>query len=324
MIELPPSLDTMAARKQWVLWSWKIDEDTKPRKKPYGLNGAWGIGNASTGTFSEVVELWKRLPGAFGGVGYVPSIHDSVACMDFDALPHSLWPDLLRHTYCERSPSNVEHKGHALVTLRPFAKKRLSGIAKLGGIELFSDSRFFTVTGLALNELPLFDASDHLCGLADRLNAQPKVITPYAHVAVTGRVVSYIEKGKIYEKMRRWSNGPKIMMMVEDWSGVCSAAWAPRGGSGPNGIDRSQCMLDFICYLLHAGARDPDLLMALIRESAVWKDGYGRRADAEAMLINSIIPLALSKYPPPPPPTGPAVPSHLKEAEATFILPVRT
>lgn len=313
MITLPPPLEPMAWRPRWALWRYYSDTDGKRRKLPYDLDQVPGLGKDRTprfGTLAECFAQWGHYPDAFAGVGFVPNINDQIACLDFDALPHPLWPELLDTTYCERSPSNVENKGHAVVTLRPFAKKRLQGIRNLAGFELYSDSGFFTVTCAVLNGLPIADYSNRLVNLADRVNAQPKDPTNAMPILPTGRVVTQLEKGSIWHKIERWSIAHKVLAMRDDWPAVCASTWAPRSKAHPSRIDRSQCMIDFASWLAHAGARDPDLLMALIAESAVWRDGYSKRENAADTLIRSVIPFVLAKYPAPPKGDGkPVLPS---------------
>ncbi|PZV36893.1 PriCT-2 domain-containing protein [Mesorhizobium kowhaii] len=163
-----------ADRHRWMLYCL-----SDGNKIPYGINGHWGLTDGQPGTLAQVDALWAKLPCAFAGRGYVPHIDDDLGCLDFDDLTHPFWPQLLTFTHCELSPSR--EGGHAIVTINREAKERLKGIRHIYGIELFSDSGFFTVTGLALNTLPIADASDHLCGLADRLNLHPangQAITP--------------------------------------------------------------------------------------------------------------------------------------------------
>ena len=333
MTVLPLALATMAARPYWCAWRYYTDDDGKRRKKPYDLHQKPGLSNekraqrgdpaVKLGTLAEVIAL---SPGAFAGVGFVPDINDSIACLDFDKLSEAgldvlnLWNGCRQTTYCEFSPSRKG--GHAIVILRPHAKERLRGIRNLiSGMELYSDSGFFTVTGEVISDRPLADYSDRLVNLANRLAIMPKAEGATPVPTLLGRVVPFIEKGKIYEKISRWTNAQQFMDMRDSWE--ATAAWAPRGQNHP-GPNRSALMLKFVSYLVRAGARDPDLLWAIIKESAVWREGYSKRANAEDTLWGSVVPLVLARQPPPPPSTGPAVPSHMKAADATFSFSIRT
>lgn len=332
MITIPPNLETLAWRARWCAWRYYEDADGKRRKKPYDLNQIPGLSNekraqrgdpaVKLGTLAEVLAL---SPGAFAGVGFVPSIHDTIACLDFDGLSEAshdvlnLWNGCRKTTYCEFSPSRKG--GHAIVILRPHAKERLRGIRNLiSGMELYSDSGFFTVTGEVISGRPLADFSDRLVNLANRLEIMPREDGATTVPTLTGRTVERIEIGRIYQKIERWKNAQPFIDMRDSWE--ATSTWAPRGQNHP-GPDRSDLMIKFVSYLVRAGARDPDLLWAIIKESAVWREGYSTRANAEDTLWASVVPHVLKMQPPPPPSTGPAVPSHMKAADATFSLPIR-
>ena len=145
----------MAIQPRWLLWRYGDPLPSGKRPKiPYGTNNMRGVNEGTCSTFDAALALWNQTPDAFSGLGYAPTIDDQYACLDFDDLDHAarntlaIWNDLKRNSYCEFSPSR---KGaHAIVTLSPDAKQRLKGIRNImPGIELYSDSGWFTVTGQA-------------------------------------------------------------------------------------------------------------------------------------------------------------------------------
>jgi hypothetical protein len=322
-LTLPPSLDGMRLQPRWVLWRYYTTDDGKRRKLPYDLDQVPGLGSIENprvvryGTLADVVALWHRSPNAFAGVGYAPDISDPFACLDFDGLHHTspsalnLWNGCRATTYAEFSPSG--NGGHAMVTLDPEAKKRLRGIRNIiPGMELYSDSGFFTVTGRALNAVPIANYSDRLWNLADKLDLHPKAEGATTVPTLIGRTVAPIEVGRIYEKIGRWPNAQLFLDMRDDW--LATSTWAPRSKSH-GGPDRSALMIKFVSFLVRAGARDHDLLWVIIRDSAVWRDGYSTRDNAEATLWSSIVPLVFEKQPEPPKGDGqPVLPSFMKAA----------
>ena len=240
------------------------------------------------------------------------TIDDPYACLDFDNLtlpePLAIWNELRTRTYCERSPSNVLHKGHAIVTLEPDAKRRLTGIRSLmPGIELYSDFGFFTVTFEGLNTLSIADASNFLWNLADKLNLQPPDTPPVP--ILTGRHVEPREIGRILDKIQQWQSAKQFFDMRSDWE--AASRWAQRGNHG--GPDRSMLMVQFVSMLVNADARDPDLLWAIIEPSVVWREFKGKwpkRPDyAEKRLWDDIVAKKLS------------IPVTPKPASSTFMLP---
>lgn len=319
-MNFPAVLDNMASRERWVLWRYYTDADGKRRKLPYDLNQLPGLSDEKrqengkppvrTGTLAEVRAIYDGAPSAWEGVGYVPDANDSFACLDFDALSDStrdvlnLWHGCRETTYCEFSPSG--NGGHAIVTLRPHAKERLRGIRNLlPCMELYSDSGFFTVTGRTIADRSPADFSNRLVNLADRLNLE--AVNSLTVPTLTHRPVAQIEIGRIYAKIERWPNAQRFLDMRDSWE--ATSRWAPRGNHGP---DRSQLMIKFVSFLVRAGARDPDLLWAIIKKSAVWREGYSRRENADATLWASVVPLVLRKQPPTTKPDGPAIPTHLQ------------
>jgi hypothetical protein len=322
MITLPPQLHDMAQRRRWLLWRREVDEDGKRRKQPYDLNQIKGLGSKDKerkkplklGTFSEAAVKWQEAPSAWSGLGFAPHIDDLYICIDFDDLSHPYWAILQTRTYCETSPSG--NGGHALVMLRPEAKQRLLGIRNIKGFELYSDNGYFTVTGNAVNALPIQypgSISDELVAVADYWNLQPKSADTTPVPTLTGRVVTPIEKGRVLEKIGRWRNAAQFKDMHDNWA--AASTWAPRGKSDQRKgePDRSWLMYWFVKYLVVAGARDPDLIWAIVKDSAVWRE-YANTKNAWNRLWGDIVKSVLREVVPPTPTVGNATPTHERES----------
>lgn len=143
----------LKARPQWVVWRMET-RDGKPTKIPYNpakLNMKARANEPGTwGSFEQAVRVFKR--GSFDGVGYEFSADDSYTGIDMDKCrdPETgeieAWAraiiDRLR-SYTEISPS--KSGVHIIVKgkLPPGRKKK-------GQLEMYSDGRYFTMTGVLL------------------------------------------------------------------------------------------------------------------------------------------------------------------------------
>ena len=158
--------------RQWVVWQYEETEDgKKPTKVPYtpGYKHA-SVTDASTWcSFEEVLAAAPR----FAGIGFVFTPADPYGAIDIDALSSILSQEerekllavqgRVYHTfdsYTERSPSGQGYHIIIRATL-PSGRKR-------GGIELYSQNRFFTFTGDVVRGSPIQDYQ----GIADVLYKQ--------------------------------------------------------------------------------------------------------------------------------------------------------
>jgi hypothetical protein len=165
----------LRSRKQWVVWRFEYREPGPNSKK----GGKWTkvlyqpdspVRKARTNdpktwdTFEAAVKAWRAEPEVFSGVGYVFSESDPYSGIDLDNCltgpGNSEVADwaapilaLLSGTYAEISPSGRGIKLWGRATLPGDGTKRIGyGETGEGAIELYSHTRFFTVTGNAWDE----------------------------------------------------------------------------------------------------------------------------------------------------------------------------
>jgi hypothetical protein len=149
--------DDLAERDQWLLW--RYERDTKV---PYQVNGrrASSTDPRTWNSYAAVqAALWAH-PDRYDGAGFVFWEEDPFAgidaddCLD-DAGNVKPWAQgiLMRFSdsYCEISPSGHGVKIWARGSLPSNLGKVLVGD---GGLEMYSHSRFFTVTGRAFRGAP--------------------------------------------------------------------------------------------------------------------------------------------------------------------------
>ncbi|MGD0951044.1 MAG: hypothetical protein ABR985_01390 [Methanotrichaceae archaeon] len=148
----------MKQAAQWVLWRYE-DRDGKRTKVPYQPNGtkASSTDKSTWNSFEVVKATYEQ--GSFDGVGFV--LGNGFAGVDFDHCrdPATSEIDAWAKAYLDRlySYSEVSPSGEgvhcilraSLLPGRSGCRKELKGIGyrPKAAIEMYSASRFFTVTG---------------------------------------------------------------------------------------------------------------------------------------------------------------------------------
>src|SRR6266487_393083 len=136
----------LRARDQWVVWRYK-GNGKKPQKVPYipGIGDPASTTNPATWrSYDAALAFYHSRSTYYDGIGYVFAANDPFVGGDID---HSLDEGRLPPTYAEISPSGTGIKFIARAT-GTYGRKTARG-------ELYSHSRFFTITG---NVLPGHEA----------------------------------------------------------------------------------------------------------------------------------------------------------------------
>lgn len=165
----------LTERRQWVLWRAEIDgkrvplDTDKARKVPYQINGnrASSTNPQQWATFDAVVKRYAR--GGYDGIGYVFSKDDPFVgidlddCINEDGLIHQWAVDILNAmpSYAEISPSGKGIKlwvvGSIPASAHPSRKDIPESVIPAdapGLIEMYSQERYFTVTGNPVELMP--------------------------------------------------------------------------------------------------------------------------------------------------------------------------
>jgi len=150
--------DDLSELAQWVLW--RRENDTKV---PYRTNGRRASSTDPThwGEYAEVIEVLRRHPDRYAGLGFVFCGADPFCgidlddCLDAGGTPKA-WArgvvERFADTYAEVSPSGRGLK----IWCRAAMERNLGKVAiEGGGIEIYTHARFFTVTGRRFREAPL-------------------------------------------------------------------------------------------------------------------------------------------------------------------------
>lgn len=149
--------DDLVEVDQWVLW-----RNENRTKIPYTAAGrrASSTDPATWCSYEEALAAWHRNPRRWTGIGFVFHASDPFVGIDLDdSLDDDGNPkpwargivERFADTYCEVSPS-----GHGLKLWCRGALPANVGKVPIddGGIEMYSHSRFFTVTGQSFRGAP--------------------------------------------------------------------------------------------------------------------------------------------------------------------------
>lgn len=217
-------------RPQWVVWR-QEQRGTKPTKIPYDAKtgGLAESNNPATWAPFEIALAAYQEHG-FDGIGYVFSADDPFVGIDLDdCLSNETiapWGDRLIQalaSYSEVSPSGTGIKIVTEGTIPSSAKPRKQKIpADLippdapGSIEMYSERRFFTITGWHVEGTPrdIRPANGALTTLYEQLRPAPAELPPAIHTTrPAGR--KYLERWAQHkidyavERVRQATDGEK-------------------------------------------------------------------------------------------------------------------
>jgi len=188
----------MRTYPQWVVWRYE-DQDggAKPTKVPYSAKtGAHADVNEpqSWTTYDQAVEIIKRHPDWYSGLGFVLTDNDPYTFVDLDD-PYELAPngqpkhanpdEVMRrqlefynqsHSYAERSPSG---KGlHIIVRGSVPSGRRRSAI------EVYSSQRYMTMTGDVYRDAPIIEETELVTVLWNQIGEGKKAQSMFAGLEV--------------------------------------------------------------------------------------------------------------------------------------------
>lgn len=181
---LAPRLDNipyeLRALRRWVTWRAEGPAGQKPKKIPYNptlINSHAKSNDAATwGTFEQAEAAYAE--GDYTGIGFMLS-NDGLVGIDIDhcVVDGVISPaatklmNKLGASYVELSPSGTGLRGFGYADI---LKKGTSGVIDGLHVELYSDVRFLTVTGIAIKNAPIAPLYG-FAGLAEQIRAERKV-----------------------------------------------------------------------------------------------------------------------------------------------------
>ena len=273
----------LKAVSQWVCWKYAM-QNGKQSKLPIDCK----TGNVTSATscesfytFEEAVAFFTANPGKVSGIGFVFTRDDSFSGVDLDDCrdPQTgeIQPkeaEIIRslNSYAEVSPSGTGVKIFVRGKLPAGSRSRKDKI------EVYSDKRYFTVTGQKLPDVPstVEDRQEELLSLYEDVFGTSTPATNGVGPS-NGPAACATDQDVIASAMRA-QNGDKFAKL---WKGDVS------GYTSESEADLALCSM--LCYW---GANDPERLEGLFRQSTLgqrnkWKERRDYRERTIATAISS-------------------------------------
>jgi hypothetical protein len=290
MTDTPIFPADLTARNQWCLWRLEPDKKGSATKVPYRPDGRKAASNnpSAWSTAEAVVDVLRRQPGTYAGLGYFFSEDDPAcgidldACFDLNGDPQPWAGEIIarfENTYraYSQSGSGLHVFCHAVLPGKGrnfnVPDSPTDAVGKRPQIGIFDRRRFFALTGRVYRQSPL-ELVDHqetvewLLGLIDREHVKK----PPKPEPMSGE----LHDAEIIERARRARNGAKF---AELWAGN----WEGVYGSQSEADLALCCMLAFWC------GPDPSRIEALFRQSGLAREKWAAREDYRERTIQSAI-----------------------------------
>jgi putative DNA primase/helicase len=274
--EIPSEL---RQRRQWVAWRVEMrpDRTGAPRATKVPVDARTGRNASATNPatwtdFNRTVDYAQRHD---AGIGYVFAADDPYSGVDLDKCrdPQSgaitAWTHgviQLLDSYTEVSPSATGVKIFIRAKLVEAAGRRR------GPVELYSSSRFFTVTGQRLSDSPraIQDRQAQLDALVQRLFPPPPPVQPRR----SGTAIA--DDVELIERAMRARNGDRFARL-----------W--RGDWGGRYASQSEADAALCAHLAYWTDGDAARVDALFRQSGLCRSKWTDRDDYRERTINRVL-----------------------------------
>ena len=272
---------SMRDRTQWLLWNLDNDTDkngvTTKKKVPYTVTGPYVHKAGSTNlkhyrTYRQVCAYLEQYKERLTGLGF--ALADGITGVDLDGCRDATtgviadWAMTiitLLNSYTELSPSGTGVHIFCLGTVIDGKNKRLPELNKRAGIEMYSNGKYFTVSGKHLSGTPLevmarqddLDAlyHDYFVQTPTQANTRPLAI-PSGFVALSD--------DDLINRATTSKDGSRFVAL---WNGDLSAY----------GNDASAADIAFCNRLAFWTGCDASRMDSLFRQSSLYRDKWSER-----------------------------------------------
>ena len=280
--------ETLSIRdlKQWVCW-YLEERDGKLTKIPYSplTGGKASSTNPDTwGGYSEAVISYKER--GYAGIGFVFTKEDDFVgvdldhCLDSETGEIETWAQAIideLDSYTEVSPSGTGVHILAKATLP-------DGRNRKGPVEIYSHSRYFTVSGRHLEGTPhtIENRQEQILALRRRVLGEP--VSANGHETTSSVASSGLSDQEITMKAAAAENGKKFRRL---WAGDTSDY------TSESEADQALCSL-----LAFWTGPDPARIDELFRESGLYREKW-KRADYRERTVSKALEGRTEFYQPP-------------------------
>lgn len=229
---IPAEMKTFRA---WVVWRYEqVEGRDKPTKVPYHpvtQRKASSTDSFTWSTFDKCLEAYNQFAGnGLDGIGYMLSMNDPYTIIDLDdpkddPMLINLLMKIVNEfgSYTEVSPSG---KGVHIITKAVTQKGR-----RREPVEVYSSSRFMTMTGNVWFNRPIFECQEMVDQLLSEMGDQAEDLT-YAESLNSAQVIS---DERLYEIASTARNGDRFVELYT----------MPPNGDNDSADD--QALMNFIC-----------------------------------------------------------------------------
>jgi putative DNA primase/helicase len=296
---IPPEI---TSRRRWVMWRNELRQDKKGTwkwtKVPYQAcppppdEEYWPKAKCNDrltwSSYSAALQTYLEEPG-WDGIGFMlGDDHAGVDCDKCISASGDIEPwaeEIVRHmnSYSEISPSGTGGKILALGKL-PQGRRRT------GQLEMYSETRFFTITGNRLPGTPktveprqneLLQLHARIFPPAPKANGKEQIKKDYSNAESNGHLHLDVNDQRILYKARSASNGDSVRALYDDGD------WQGEGFESQSEADLSLCS-----RLAFWTQGDPQVIDRLFRSSALyrpkWDELRGSKTYGEKTLDQAV------------------------------------
>ncbi|WP_052344228.1 phage/plasmid primase, P4 family [Bacillus ndiopicus] len=207
-------------RRQFVLWKAVFNEETKKFDKlPFQSNGfpADSTDLATWGDFETIMRVYNEgdcIGNQYDGIGFVLSDADKYAVIDIDDIEDidnldALASEITSMSYAEVSPSG---KGIHVWTRYKHDKTRHKNKDAKTGYEIYDQKRYISITGQAINNLPINDGGPQLEAFLDKVLKRERPISPQIYNGQSGKAA--LPEGEIIKRILASQQSEKFIKLL--------------------------------------------------------------------------------------------------------------
>lgn len=257
-------------RRQWVLWRAIYNNETSRFDKlPFQIDGspASSTDLATWNDFEVVLQIYNEgdsKGNQYDGIGFVLSSLDPYLVVDIDDIEDvdnldELTSEITAMSFAELSPSN---KGVHVWFKAKHNKERHKNKDSKTGYEVYETSRYMTVTGESINDLPINNGSPQLDDFLDKVLKREKPVDTQFKNGQTGKAA--LPEGEIIKRALASKHGDRFMkFMFGGWEELFSS--------------QSEADMSFANDLAFWCNRDFQMCDSIFRKSSLMREKFDRQ-----------------------------------------------
>ncbi|UNT54890.1 phage/plasmid primase, P4 family [Lysinibacillus capsici] len=212
--------EELKSRRQWVLWRAIYNNETcKFDKLPFQIDGspASSTDLATWNDYETILQIYNEgdsKGNQYDGIGFVLSSLDPYLVVDIDHIEDvdnldELASEITSMSFAELSPSK---KGVHVWFKAKHKKERHKNKDAKTGYEVYETSRYMTVTGESINDLPINDGNLQLDTFLDKVLKRENPVNPQINNGQTGKAA--LPEGEIIKRILASQQSEKFIKLL--------------------------------------------------------------------------------------------------------------